>query len=279
MKYTAVFFKPANPSVHLSEIIIAELSNQGFEGFLETETGVVGYISSDLFEELNLDKLLFNNNPAFGKIEIETEFILDKNWNELWESNYEPAIISDKVIVRAPFHAQQLYYEYEIIIEPKMSFGTGHHETTSLMMEQILTQNLAGKSVLDVGCGTGVLGILTSKMGADKITALDINEWAYENTIENVSKNKINNLKVIHGGIDLIREEKFDLLLANITRNVLMDEIPAYSEKIKSEGIMILSGILMADLEDIKRKAESEKLQFESYLQKKDWIAVKFFRN
>ncbi|MFO7656544.1 MAG: 50S ribosomal protein L11 methyltransferase [Bacteroidales bacterium] len=278
MKYTAVNFKLSKPTDELREIITAELNNLGYEGFIETETGIVGYIETEMFEKSVLQNLSFMNNKAFGEIVTETEFILEKNWNELWESNYEPAVISEEVVIKASFHNLEKKYRYEVTIEPKMSFGTGHHETTSLMIKQLSSFNLHGKSVLDVGCGTGVLAILASLMGAISVTAIDINEWAIENTIENAVKNNINNIRVLSGGINVHGLELFDVLLANITRNVLLEEISLYCKKLKEGGTLLLSGFLKPDLDDITLAAEKAGLKYDTYVQKKDWVAAKFLK-
>ena len=279
MRYTAVYFRPEKPSDLMNELMIAELNDAGFEGFMETDHGVVGYLSSELYEKTDVNKLQFMQNSELGRIEIETEFVVDKNWNELWESNYKPAVISEEIIVRAPFHNTEATYKYDIIIEPKMSFGTGHHETTSLMIKLISKINMQGKTVLDVGCGTGVLGILSAMMGAKSVTALDINEWAYENTIENAKKNNVENIYVSLGGIDTVGDQFFDILLANITRNVLLAEIPTYSHFLVKGGILLLSGFLNSDLAKISEQCKINYLSSDSHVQKKDWIAAKFKKN
>ncbi|MBN2610101.1 MAG: 50S ribosomal protein L11 methyltransferase [Bacteroidales bacterium] len=278
MKYTAVHFKLSRPTEELREIIIAELSNTKFEGFLETETGVVAYIETGVIENTDLQGFSFMKNPAFGKIITETEFILEKNWNELWESNYEPAIISDEVVIKAPFHNLGKRYKYEITIEPKMSFGTGHHETTSLMMQQLSALDIKGQSVLDVGCGTGVLAIYASLKGATSVTAIDINEWAIENTIENAVKNNVINIRVLPGNINVLENEQFDTVIANITRNVLIEEIPQYCRRLNQHGVLLLSGFLKPDLGDITRAAADYGMKYDSHVQKKDWVAAKFLK-
>lgn len=274
MNYTAIHFKLKDPTPELREIIIAELDMSGFEGFLETEDGVVGYISNDLFHTINLQDLMFMiiSNP--GDILIEKEFILEKNWNELWEKNYNPVVIADKVLVKAPFHKIESKYPYEIVIEPKMSFGTGHHETTSLMVELMLDLDFKNKRVLDMGCGTGILALMASKLGASEVIAVDLNEWAYENTIENARKNCIKNIKVLFGDVDVIDQEKFDIILANITKNVLLDHLQSYSKLLNPSGLILLSGVLIKDMDELKTEGKKYYFSFRDYIRKKDWVAL-----
>ncbi|NJK87568.1 MAG: 50S ribosomal protein L11 methyltransferase, partial [Bacteroidales bacterium] len=255
MNYTAIHFKLKDPTPELREIIIAELDLSGFEGFLETEEGVVGYIPNEQFYKINLQDLMFMiiSNP--GDITIEKEFIIDKNWNELWEKNYNPVIIAGKVLIKAPFHKTDREYPIQLVIEPKMSFGTGHHETTSLVVETMLEEDFNQKTVLDMGCGTGILAFMASKLGAASVIAVDLNEWAYENTIENAERNDIKNIKVELGDIDVVKNKKFDIILANITRNVILEQTDTYSFMINPGGTLILSGILISDLDVIKEAA------------------------
>jgi ribosomal protein L11 methyltransferase len=279
MNYKAIHIKAKNKPETIKEIIIAELDNIGFEGFLETDDGVVAYIREDKFNLDNIRQFYFMNNPEFGEIKIEEEFILEKNWNELWEKNYPPAVINNDVIIRAPFHPCIKKYKYEILIEPKMSFGTGHHETTSLMIELMFTIPFQDKIVLDMGCGTGVLGILASMLGAKQVTAVDINQWAYDNTIENIQRNKINNMQVLFGDSNLIIDKTFDIILANITKDVLLEDMHVYTKTLVKGGELLISGILRKDIEDIKQVAAKLDLKFHDLMQKKDWIIMKFNKN
>ncbi len=278
MNFRAVHLSLKDPRQDAKEMLIALLSTAGYEGFLETDDGVVGYVPDTLFKPVETLRILFQNNPVLGELTIEDRFILEKNWNELWERNYDPVIINHQVLISAPFHQVQKKYRFEIIIEPKMSFGTGHHETTALMIELMLTTEFSTKKVLDIGCGTGILGILASKMGATSVTCVDINEWAYENTLENAVKNQITAMNVCLGNCRSVKEMYADVILANITRNILIEDMPLYAEKLSDDGFILMSGILAGDLEYIRIKALGLGLACNSVLKKKDWIAVKFCR-
>lgn len=279
MQYTALYVKLKVPSQEKYEMIMAELHESGFEGFIETEAGIVGYILSDSYEKLDLKQMQFINNPDYGPVTIEKEFILDKNWNELWESNYEPALINNEILVRAPFHKDTGKYRYELIIEPKMSFGTGHHATTALMCEQMLKINMVNKEVLDMGCGTGILGILAAIMKAKTVMAVDINEWACENVKENAGRNGIENMCICMGSIEQAEGKNFHVILANISKKILTEQIPVFSKMLVKNGTLLISGILIDDLQEINGICKNKKLMLSDYLQKKEWIAMKFLKN
>ena len=274
MKYKALNFILDDLNEEKKEIIIAQIADLGYEGFLETEKGFVAYIDSEEYSRETLEEIL--SNPFLGKIRLEEDFILEKNWNELWESNYEPVIINDKCLIRAPFHAVDKKYDIEVVIEPKMSFGTGHHETTSLVVEQMLTIDFSEKTVLDMGCGTGLLAILAAKLGAAKITAIDINEWAYENTIENATRNEVANLMVQQGDIHLIKNMKFDVIIANITRNVLIDHFEDYNQSLNAGGFLILSGFVKEDEILLLDKGVDFNLNHVCSKENRKWVSVLF---
>ena len=228
------------------EIVAAHLAEIGFESFVETETGLLAYISPANYSKIALEKLAIMKSKKFN-ISYNHRNLIDINWNEEWERNYPSVVIAGKCCVRAPFHPYDKNYIYDIIIEPKMSFGTAHHETTALMIEQILKFGLKKRSVLDVGCGTGVLAILAAKMKARPVTAIDNDEWAYTNSIENIEKNKVGFVKVLSGGIDMA-EDTYDFIFANINRNILMNNIPQYAERLNKPGILLMSGFYEDDL-------------------------------
>jgi len=235
-----------------SEILMAELAEFGFQSFQESETGFEGAIDSSNYDEaliITLFEKYIHAGITWKKSDINKE-----NWNVKWEENYEPVSVDDKIIVRASFHEVKETYLYDIIINPKMSFGTGHHETTWLMMRNLLDLDLHGKSVLDAGCGTGVLGILAGKMGAGHIVSFDIEGWAVENARENFELNSING-KIIYGSVDRVPDEKFDVILANINKNVLLDQMEFYSSRLKPSGTLLISGFYEQDIVDMLKKA------------------------
>jgi ribosomal protein L11 methyltransferase len=203
--------------------------------------------------------------------------IEQKNWNEVWESNFEPIQIRDKVYVRATFHQPKPDFPLEIVIDPKMAFGTGHHETTSMMMDLMLDADFWAKEVLDMGCGTGILAILASKLGAKDVTAIDYDPVCYDSTIENSALNDINNIKAIYGSKEAIPNVQFDIILANINRNILLDQMERYSEVLKSGGEIYFSGFYESpDLDIIKEETAKYPLTYVSHKKTKDWVAAKF---
>jgi ribosomal protein L11 methyltransferase len=276
MEYKALHFKLEKASDTLREIIIARLFSSGFEGFLETDDGVVAYIPAHLYKRQNIDNIRLSEDPAFRDMVIEEDFIIEKNWNELWEKSYEPVIVDNICLIKAPFHKNTPSCQYEIIIEPKMSFGTGHHETTALMIKEMLEIDFKGKVILDMGCGTGILAILASMRGAAGVTAIDINEWAYKNAVENAGKNGISNISVYKGDVSIVSDNKFDIILANIQFSVILDDIKYYRTLLDSEGLLILSGFLKTDLTKIKKQCFKYSLKYISFKEKNNWVSAKF---
>ena len=209
----------------------------------------------------------------------EINLIPQKNWNEVWESTFEPIEISNKIYVRATFHPAKPEFEYEIVIDPKMAFGTGHHQTTSMMLEWILENDFAGKKVLDMGCGTGILAIMAAKAGASAITAIDYDPVCYDSAIENAVLNHIDNITTLCGSKEVIPNEQFDIILANINRNILLDQIQRYSEVLKPEGEIYLSGFYeKPDLDMIIDEARKYGLKYIIHKTDKDWVAAKFVK-
>ncbi|MDP4184540.1 MAG: 50S ribosomal protein L11 methyltransferase [Bacteroidota bacterium] len=257
------------------EIVTGELSFVGFESFIDTETGIDAFIPSNQFNNQSIEELPEQFKSLFT-LSFSQEIMPDENWNEQWEKNYfEPLIIGD-CLIRAPFHTEYPHCKYEIVIEPKMAFGTGNHETTSLMIDQILHSNVKNKSVLDMGCGTGILGILCSMCGAKRITSIDIDEWSYNSTLENASYNKISNIEAFTGDASLLGEKTFDLILANIHKNVLINDMARYVSVMNPNATLIMSGFYTADMTDIRLKAESLGLKEDGYTSKNDWVAYRF---
>jgi len=301
--YFEVSFSPV-PEDYL-DILIAELVETGFDSFNEEENTLLAYISEEFFDETAIQKII-QKYPELKEAFRSITRMPDKNWNELWESRYEPVLIADKCYIRTPFHPPYPSPNpspsregsksplgdlgvssriqdpgssfFEIIIEPKMSFGTAHHETTVLMIEWLLEEDVSGKMVLDMGCGTGVLAILAFQMGAAEVFAIDHDQWAFENVSENVLKNSAGEIQVIHGDINDIPEKPVDLILANINRNVLLDQIPVYANALKDGGTLLMSGFYSQDLPVIREKAEAQHLRFVDAREKNNWMVVKFNR-
>ena len=272
MNYIKVSYILEPNITEATEILMAQLGELGFESFVETENGFEAYIPEKDFSPETLNDLFLPFDNV--RIGYTTETIREQNWNRTWEENYfEPILINNDVLIRGSFHKPRENVRYEIVIDPKMAFGTGHHETTGLMIKHILELDIKGKTVLDMGCGTGILGILCSKLGAGEITGIDIEEWAYNNAIENCDKNSVNNMTVIHGDANSIGNMEYDIILANINRNILLNDIPRYSKALKHDGLLILSGFYETDLRIINETTQKQGLQFISSKSDNKWVA------
>lgn len=257
-----------------SDIIIAELSEIGFESFVENESGLTAYISESKFDEGELNAIHILSSDEFA-IEWTSKSVAQQNWNEEWEKSFNPIVVDERCMVRAPFH-QKSNVDYDIIIEPKMSFGTGHHETTHMMLSHILDNDFKNKKVLDMGCGTGVLAILAEMRGATHLEAIDIDNWCYLNAIENADRNNCKKIEVFEGNSNLLLGKKYDIILANINRNILLEDIPIYASSLNSKGLLFLSGFYSSDLDMISEKCKAHNLQFEKNLEKNNWVSVKY---
>lgn len=260
-----------------SEILIAELSEVGFESFVDTAEGFIAYIPNTAFDENSLNSITANYATLFS-ISSTISIIEQQNWNKEWESNFQPIDVDGKCLIRAPFHESKKNYLFDIIIEPKMSFGTGHHHTTQLMIKKLLQLPVSGKSLLDMGCGTGVLAILAAQLNANPITAIDIDDWSYENSIENLQKNNINNVLVQKGDVQLLAGKVFHTILANINKNVLLADIPVYSEAIEKNGNLVLSGFFDTDIEELTNKAMPHNLKLVDQLSDNQWTMLHFIK-
>jgi ribosomal protein L11 methyltransferase len=244
------------------ELILAFLSQYGFDGFREEEGRILAYIPLKSYVEEDFQAFM-DRHRLVEKIEsIEARILPDKNWNEIWESEYQPVRVGSNCIVRAPFHPAPEGMEYDIVISPKMSFGTAHHETTRGMLQMMLTLDLHGKAVLDLGCGTGVLAILAEKMGAKTIYALDTDPWAYRNTLENIALNACSSIKALQAEPSFISHRTFDVLLANINLNTLLGLMDQFPRRLRSGGILMLSGFFSDDLQRINTAAARNGLDF-----------------
>lgn len=274
MNYIEIKITLADPSGQATrDTVIALLSQHPFESFAESENSVAAYIPQNLYNE---NQILETLNEIRQNIPMSwgINLIAEQNWNKTWEENYQPVTISGKCLIRAPFHPPDPDVEHEIIIEPKMSFGTAHHETTSMMIELLMEENVAGKDVLDMGCGTGVLAILASKMGAKKVMAIDNDEWSYENSLENVIRNNCANIAVKMGDNQEIGDDKYDLILANINRNILLQQIESYAGALNTGGKIFLSGFYENDIPLMLQKANTYGLAMLKKLTKNSWAAI-----
>jgi len=261
-----------------SEILIAELENTPFESFEDTENGIIAYIQKDLcMPETVLKDIEILTSENF-KISYEIQEIEPINWNKEWEENFKPISVDDTCVVRAPFHPTE-NVTYEIVIEPKMSFGTGHHETTFMMIQHILENEFTNKSVLDMGCGTSVLAILAEMKGAKPIDAIDIDEWCVENSIENIERNFCKNITVYQGDASLLNHKKYDCIIANINRNILLNDIQAYATCLPLDGDLFLSGFYTEDIPVIEECCNKNSLKFISKKEKNNWVALHFKKN
>ncbi len=273
MNYIKISFE-LDPILPAREILYAELGELPFESFEETSNGLDAYIQAPDFSEEMLSDLIIKSIPN-QRIVTKTEVIEQQNWNAVWESNFEPIIVNEKCVIRAPFHTST-DVEYDIIISPQMSFGTGHHETTFLISNELFKIDLKNKSVLDMGCGTGVLAIIANKLGANPIEAIDIEEWAYENTLDNNKLNKVEEMLVSHGDARLLSNKSFDVILANINRNILLNDMNTYSKCLNNGGLILFSGFYETDIPQIKEAAEQSGLVFVKKEVKNNWTMAQF---
>ncbi len=259
-----------------ADILIAELAELGFDSFVETDEGVNAYIIESDFSEEAVQALIAKYADQTA-IAYEVSSLEKRNWNAEWERDYEPIEVASQVRVRASFHEKDARFRYDIVINPKMSFGTGHHETTAMMLEQQLALDFAGKTVLDVGSGTGILAILAAKMGASAVVAFDIEEWAVENARENAELNQCPQITVFQGTIeDVDPGNTYDIIVANINRNVLLAEIPTYTDFLVSNGYLVVSGFYENDAIDIRQKATETGLSFVTSMMNQEWTSLLF---
>ena len=256
------------------EILIAQLSQLGFDSFQENNDGISAYIDSTILSSVHVEDIQILNSIEFD-ISFEFYNVKKQNWNIKWESNFEPIYVDKICCVRAPFHKKS-NYKYDLVIEPKMSFGTGHHETTSMMISFILANSFSNSSVCDIGSGTGVLAILAEKRGASKIDAIDIDNWCYLNSIENIERNNSKNVNVYEGEVHKLMQFTYDNIFANINLNVLLVDIPIYSTMLNTGGLLYLSGFYKKDIKSIEKVAEISNLSLVDSKVKNQWVALKF---
>ena len=259
-----------------AEILIVRLAELGFDSFIENEDSFKGYIQESLYNENTASEIedLKLNFPFHYQLNL----IPDQNWNQEWEKNFPPINVDDKCYIRASFHEAKPGYLHDIVINPKMSFGTGHHETTCLVISQLLKMDLEDKAVCDMGCGTSVLAILAAKMHAASVLAIDVDDWSVENSRENIDTNNVQHIVVKKGDAHLLAGNTFHVILANINRNILLRDIDKYVSALAQKGILVMSGFFETDISLIRNKAESLGMRFENSMQKNKWAMLSFFK-
>lgn len=267
-KFTVIPKEPA------TEILIAELGNVGFESFVENDKGLIAYIQKENWNEALLEGIFILNSDEFSIAYTQNE-VAQTNWNAAWEENFEAIEVDNMVSIRAPFH-ENPNLKYAIVIEPKMSFGTGHHETTHMMVQHLLQLELENKKVLDMGCGTGILAIFAEMRGAKPTDAIDIDNWCYLNSIENVARNNCEHISVFEGDSTLLTDKKYDVIIANINRNILLMDMEVYTNCLNEKGVLLLSGFYKEDIPMIDAAVSKYQLKLETTLERNNWVALKY---
>lgn len=275
LKYIGYTFK-VSPKEPGTEILIAQLGYAGFESFVENKNGVSAYIQEGDWNAAILEDIQILGSDEF-EISYVEEVIAQTNWNSEWEKNFNPIQVDDLVSIRAPFH-EDPNLQYDIVIEPKMSFGTGHHETTHMMVQQLLEMDLTNKKVLDMGCGTGILAIFAEMKGADLIDAIDIDNWCYLNSIENVERNNCSNISVFEGDAALLEDKSYDVIIANINRNILLNDMEAYMNCLNEDGVILFSGFYKDDIPVIDTEVSKYGLKLDKTIERNNWVSLKYIK-
>lgn len=271
IEYTFTFEEPSP----WAEILMTYLCELPFESFNQEGNDLLSYIPSEKDNQEAVKQILAD--LPYQEVSFQRELIKDQNWNAKWEEQFDPIFVGDSCVIYAPFHNLERSFNYEIIIQPQMSFGTGHHQTTYLMIQQLLSMDLKNKEVLDMGSGTGVLAILAEKLGASTCLAIDIDEWAYQNAKENVTLNKCEKIEVLKGDADLLHEnQKFDVIIANINRNILLNDMKTYASCLDSRGKLLLSGFYTTDIDVLDEEAIKYDLKRSQALDKEGWAMIEY---
>ena len=278
MNYFDFTFHTTPCTVIVNDVLSAVLGEAGFESFVEQTDGIAAYIQKDLYNETVLKEALANFPLPDTQVEYAYQEAEDKDWNEEWEKNFfQPIIIGDRCVIHSTFHHDIPQAEYDIVINPQMAFGTGHHETTSLIIGELLDNDLQGKSLLDMGCGTSILAKLARMRGADPCTAVDIDEWCVRNSLENIELNGVDRISVFQGDASLLKDQgPFDVIIANINRNILLNDMKRYVSCMHPGSELYMSGFYVDDIPVIQAEAEHNGLRFVHHKEKKRWAAVKF---
>jgi len=259
-----------------TEILIAELGFAGFESFVENENGVTAYIQKEDWRAEILEDISILKSEEFS-IEFNKNEVAQTNWNSEWEKNFEPIQVDDLVSIRAPFHEDKKL-TYDIVIEPKMSFGTGHHETTHMMIQHLLALDLENKKTLDMGCGTGILAIFAEMKGAKPIDGIDIDNWCYVNSIENAERNNCNSITFFEGDASLLTTQQYDVIIANINRNILLRDMKTYTNCLLEKGVLLLSGFYKEDIPTIDAEVSKYGLQLQKTIERNNWVSLKYIK-
>ncbi|MFD1293793.1 50S ribosomal protein L11 methyltransferase [Lutibacter holmesii] len=275
VNYIGYTFK-ISPKEPATEILIAQLGLEGFESFVENEDGVTAYIQEGDWNATILEDIQILNSNEF-EISYVEEVIEQTNWNSEWEKNFNQIQVDDLVSIRAPFH-ENPNLKYDIVIEPKMSFGTGHHETTHMMVQQLIDLDLTNKKVLDMGCGTGILAIFAEMKGAHPIDAIDIDNWCYENSIENVQRNNCQHIEVFEGDATLLKDKSYDVIIANINRNILLNDMEAYMNCLNKGGVILFSGFYKEDISIIDAEVSKYGLKLDKTIERNNWVSLKYIK-
>lgn len=276
MSYYELEFN-VSPKEPWSAILTAELSDLGCDSFVDTDEGVKAYgeKSNIVLESVHNLTSKFTENAT---IQLSINEIEDQNWNAVWEADFEPVFVEDKLAILAPFHQIEQNLPLTIIIQPQMSFGTGHHQTTWMMSKMLLDMPSIPSKVLDMGTGTGVLAILAEKLGAHHIDAIDIEKWAYENCIENCQRNNCNAIQVFHGGAELLGRSNYDLILANINKNILLSQIPNYAKILNNNGALLLSGFFESDAQELIDFSSQYNFKYKTQIKKDHWACIQLIK-
>lgn len=262
----------------VTDVLASDLSQIGFESFVPTQDGIDAFIPESMFSEENI-KAVIDNFYIEANIEFSIKEIADKNWNEEWEKYYfKPIVIDNRCIIHSSFQEAGGDFEYNILIDPKMAFGTGHHQTTGLIISEVLQLDFNDKSVLDMGCGTAVLAILAKMRGAGRVVAIDIDEWAYRNALDNIKLNNTADIEVRLGGVNVLEVEDFDIILANINRNILLQDMSVYANHLRNGGRLVMSGFYKEDIPVIQNEATKQGLQYSHFKELDNWVTVTCFK-
>ncbi|WP_373758436.1 50S ribosomal protein L11 methyltransferase [Bacteroides heparinolyticus] len=278
MKYLEFTFQTTPCTEVVNDVLSAVLAEAGFESFVEQTDGINAYIQKALYNESTLKEALAEFPLPDVNIEYNYTEAEDRNWNEEWEKNFfQPIVIDNRCVIHSTFHKDVPQAEYDIVINPQMAFGTGHHETTSLIIGELLDSDLQEKSLLDMGCGTSILAILARMRGATPCTAIDIDEWCVRNSLENIELNRVDNINVFQGDASSLKDKgPFDIIIANINRNILLNDMKHYVSRMNQGGSLLMSGFYANDIPVIQAEAENNGLHLIHHREKNQWAVVLF---